>query len=111
MKEDKMHKYDDQKNKNGMKIIFMIGQMMILSVVYIIIYTSFKAVEYAITKFDLSPVMYFPVFIALVVFPILLYKYRQMFNAGKMLVATVWTMAAASLTVILLYVYVAQITS
>lgn len=105
-----MQKYNDQQNKSGMRVLFMFVQIMILSVVYIIIYTSFKAVQYAIEKFDLSVIMYFPVLVALVVCPVLLYKYRQMFNAGKMLVATVWTMAAASLTIVLLYVYIAQIT-
>lgn len=106
-----MLKYDDNKNKNGMNVIFMVAQMMVLLVVYSIIYTSFKAVEYAIAKFDVSPVMYFPVVVALLVFPALLYRYRQMFKAGKMLVATVWMMATASLTIVLLYVYVSSITS
>jgi len=94
-----------------MRVIFMIVQMMVLLVVYIFVYTSFKAVQYAIEKFDISPVMYFPVFAAMVIFPILLYKYRQMFNAGKMLVATVWTMGTASLTIVLLYAYIVQVTS
>jgi len=106
-----MQKYNDNANKSGMKFIFMLGQMMVLLVVYIIVYTSFLAVGYAIEKYDVSPMMYFPVLVALVVFPILLYKYRQMFNAGHMLVATIWTMASASLTIVLLYVYIAQITS
>lgn len=88
----------------------MLAQMVVLSVVYIIVYTSFLAVGYAIEEYDVSPVMYFPVFVALVIFPVLLYKYRQMFNAGKMLVATTWMMATASLTIVLLYVYIAQIT-
>ena len=104
-----MQKYDDAKNKNGMRFIFMIAQMLVLLVVYTIVYTSFRAVQYAIEKFDLSIVMYFPVVLALVVFPILLYRYRQMFNAGNMLVATIWTMASASLVIVLLYVYVVQI--
>ena len=106
-----MQKYDDNKNKSGMKIIFMVAQMMVLLVVYIIVYTSFLAVGYAIEQYDVSPMMYFPVVVALVVFPILLYKYRQIFNAGKMLVAYTWMMAMASLTIVLLYVYIAQITS
>ncbi|WP_373028950.1 hypothetical protein [Sulfurovum sp.] len=105
-----MQYYNDEKNKAGAKVIFMIVQMLILSIVYILIYTSFVAVGYAIEQYDVSPVMYFPVFAALVIFPILLYKYRQMFNEGKMLVAFTWMMATASLTVVLLYVYIAQIT-
>jgi len=105
-----MQKYDDKQNQSGMRVIFMIVQMVILAVVYIIIYTSFKAVQYAIDKLDASVLMYIPVIIAMVVFPVLLYKYRQMFNAGRMLLASTWMMASAALTVILLYVYVAQIT-
>lgn len=105
-----MEHYNDEKNKAGAKIIFMIAQMAVLSVVYIIVYTSFLAVGYAIEEYGVSPVMYFPVFVALVIFPVLLYKYRQMFNAGKMLVAVTWMMATASLTIVLLYVYIAQIT-
>ena len=105
-----MQHYNDEKNKAGAKVMFMFAQMVVLSVVYIIVYTSFLAVGYAIEQYDVSPVMYFPVFVALVIFPVLLYKYRQMFNAGKMLVATTWMMATASLTIVLLYVYIAQIT-
>jgi len=105
-----MQHYNDEKNKAGAKVIFMLAQMVVLSMVYIIVYTSFIAVGYAIEEYDMSPVMYFPVFVALVIFPILLYKYRQMFNAGKMLLAFIWMMATASLTVVLLYVYIAQIT-
>jgi FtsH-binding integral membrane protein len=104
-----MQHYNDEKNKAGAKVLFMIVQMVVLSMVYIIIYTSFVAVGYAIEEYGVSPVMYFPVFVALVIFPILLYKYRQMFNGGKMMGAFIWTMATASLIVVLLYVYVAQI--
>jgi len=105
-----MQHYNDEKNKAGAKVLFMLVQMVVLSIVYVIVYTSFIAVGYAIEEYGVSPVMYFPVFVALVIFPILLYKYRQMFNAGKMLVAFTWMMATASLTVVLLYTYVAQIT-
>ena len=105
-----MQHYNDKQNKVGAKVIFILAQMAILSVVYIFVYTSFLAVGYAIEKYDLGSVMYFPVFVALIVFPVLLYKHRQMFNAGKMLVATTWMMGTASLTIVLLYVYIAQIT-
>lgn len=104
-----MQYYNDEKNKAGAKVLFMIVQMVVLSMVYIIIYTSFVAVGYAIEEYGISPVMYFPVFVALVIFPILLYKYRQMFNAGKMMGAFIWTMATASMIIVLLYVYIAQI--
>ncbi|GIT99280.1 hypothetical protein [Sulfurovum sp. TSL1] len=104
-----MQYYDDEQNKAGAKVLFMIVQMVVLTMVYIIIYTSFVAVGYAIEEYSLSSVMYFPVFVALVIFPILLYKYRQMFNAGRMMGAFIWTMATASLIIVLLYIYVAQI--
>jgi hypothetical protein len=104
-----MQHYNDERNKAGAKVIFMIVQMVVLTMVYIIIYTSFVAVGFAIDEYGMSVLMYFPVFVALVIFPILLYKYRQMFNAGKMMGAFIWTMATASLIIVLLYVYVAQI--
>jgi len=104
-----MQYYNDEQNKAGAKVLFMIAQMIVLVMVYIIVYTSFVAVGYAIEQCGVSPVMYFPVIVALVIFPILLYKYRQMFNAGKMMGAFIWTMATASLIIVLLYVYVAQI--
>ena len=104
-----MEKYSDQSNKSGMQILFMLLQMVVLSIVYIFIYTVYRVVELNIEKHDISPVMYFPVIVALIVLPILLYKYRQMFNAGNMLVAVTWTMGAASLIIISLYFYIAQI--
>ena len=105
-----MQRYSDEKNKAGARVLFMLVQMVVLGMVYIIVYTSVVAVGYAIEEFGLSAMMYFPVAVVMVVFPILLYKYRQMFNAGKMLVAFIWTMATASLVVVLLYAYIAQIT-
>ena len=104
-----MEYYNDTTNKTGIKIIFMIAQMMVLGIVYIFVYTSFFAVQYAIEKHGINPVMYFPVALALVIFPVLLYKYRQMFNSGKMLVATIWMMGTASLIIVLLYAYIVQI--
>jgi len=104
-----MEKYSDQSNKSGMKILFMLLQMVVLTIVYIFIYTAYRVVELSIEKYDTSIVMYFPVVVALVVFPILLYKYSQMFNVGNMLVAVTWTMGVASLTIISLYFYIAQI--
>jgi hypothetical protein len=104
-----MQHYNDEQNRAGVKLFFMLAQMLVLSVVYIFVYTSFLAVGFAIEQKGVSPVMYVPVFMALVIFPVLLYKYRQMFNAGHMLVASVWMMGVASLTIVLLYAYIAQI--
>lgn len=106
-----MQRYSDEKNQAGARVLFMLVQMVVLAMVYTIVYTSFKAVEIAIKEFGLSVMMYLPVVVAMVVFPILLYRYRQMFNAGKMIVAYIWTMATASLVIVLLYLYIAQITA
>ena len=95
-----MQRYSDEKNKAVARVLFMIVQMVVLAMVYIIVYTSFVAVGYAIEEYGMSHLMYLPVAVAMVVFPILLYKYRHMFNAGKMLVAFIWTMAMASLVVV-----------
>lgn len=105
-----MQHYNDKQNRAGAKFLFMFAQMLVLSVVYIFVYTSFLAVGFAIEEHGMSSFMYFPVGMALVIFPVLLYKYRQMFNAGHMLVATTWMMGVASLTIVLLYVYIAQVT-
>jgi len=106
-----MQTYDDKQNQSGMRVIFMVAQMVILAIVYSVIYTSFKAVQFTIEKFDGSASMYLPIVIAMIVFPVLLYRYRQMFYAGKMLLASIKMMASAFLIVILLYVYIAQIVS
>ena len=105
-----MQYYNDEKNKSGARVLFMIAQLVVLAMVYIIVYTSFVAVGFAIEEYGMSKLMYFPIAVAMVVFPILLYKYRKMFNEGKMLLAFIWMMATASLVVVLLYLYVAQIT-
>ena len=39
-----MKYYDDKQNKAGLKILFMVAQMIVISMVYIIVYTSFVAV-------------------------------------------------------------------
>jgi len=100
--------YSDEQNRAGLKALFLLVQLVVLGVVYTILYTSLLAVKYAIAQYDVSVVMYFPVVVAMIIFPILLYKYRKMFNAGRMLGAVTWMMATASLTVLFLYLYVVQ---
>jgi len=106
-----MEFYSEEKNEAGVRVIFMIIQMIILSIVYIIVYSSFLLVKINIEKYGISPIMYFPVFVAFVTFPILLNRYRKMFNSGKKLVAFAWMMGTASLTIVLLYAYIAQLSN
>lgn len=103
-----MKYYNDEQNRAGLKALFLLVQLVVLGVVYTILYTSFLAVKYAIEQYGVSVVMYFPLVVAMVIFPILLYKYRKMFNAGRMLGAVTWMMATASLSVLFLYLYVVQ---
>ena len=93
-------------NKNGMRIIFMFMQMIMLLIVFGIIYTSFVAVQYTIKEQGVSSIAYLPILASLVLFPVLLYKYRQMFNRGKMLSASVWTISSSSVIIIALYLYI-----
>lgn len=101
-----MQKYNDMTNKNGMRIIFMFMQMIMLLIVFGIIYTSFVAVQYTIKEQGVSSIAYLPILASLVLFPVLLYKYRQMFNRGKMLSASVWTISSSSVIIIALYLYI-----
>ena len=101
-----MQKYNDTTNKNGMRVLFMILQMFMLLVVFAIIYTSFVAVQYAVQEQGISTLSYIPILFSLILFPVLLYKYRQMFTHGKMLGATIWTISSASVMIIVLYLYI-----
>jgi len=100
-----MELYNDESNNKGINIIFLLAQITVLVMVYIFIYTIFLAVGFTIEKYNLSLIRYFPVFLAFVFFPILLYRYRLMFKAGKRMIATTWMMGTASLTISLLYAY------
>jgi len=101
-----MQKYDDIQNKNGMRVLFMVMQICILLIVYSIIYTSLIAVQYTIKEQGISAIAYVPVLVSLILFPVLLYSYRQMFNRGKMLKASIWTLASSSMIIIVLYLYI-----
>jgi len=103
-----VEKYSDKSNEAGIRVIFMIAQMFVLSIVYIFVYSSFVLVSTVIEKNGVSPVMYFPVFMAFVIFPVLLYRYRGMFNRGKKLLAFAWMMGTASLTIVMLLAYITQ---
>jgi len=101
-----MQKYNDIQNKNGMRILFMVMQMFILLIVFSIIYTSFVAVQYVVEEQGVSGMAYIPVVASLILFPVLLHKYRQMFNKGKMLGASIWTLSSSSVMIIVVYLYI-----
>ena len=104
-----MQYYNDKDNKAGSNIMFMVFQMIMLLIVYGFIYTSFIAVKMAIAKYDLTFMTYLPEFIALIVYPVVLYKTRQMFSRDKRLRAVAWVMGWASVIIVFLYAHLSQL--
>jgi len=104
-----MKYYNDETNRAGMKLLFMAVQMAVILIVFAFIYTALVAIRLAVAQQGLSALMYLPVLFVLLVFPFLLYRYRRWFNAGRMLYAYSWTLASASLIIVLLYLYIDQI--
>jgi hypothetical protein len=101
--------YSDEQNKKASYMLFYIVQMFILLIVYSFVYTSFLAVKLAIAKYSLTFMAYMPVVLAFVVYPVVLYKARQMFQKEKRLRAVGWMMGWASLIIILLYAHLSQL--
>ena len=106
-----MEKYSDKSNESGIRVIFIVVQFLVLGIVYIFVYSSFVLIGLVIEKNGVSPVMYFPVFMALVIFPVLLYHYKAMFNRGRKLLAFAWMMGTASLTIVMLLAYITQLSN
>ena len=100
-----MQKYNDKANISGMKLIFMVAQMIVVSIVYSIGYTSFLAIQLSMKGHESTWFVYVPIIVLIILFPIFLHLYRQMFNKGRMLEASVWMMSMASLSIVLLYIY------
>jgi hypothetical protein len=104
-----MQYYNDQDNKKASNLIFIIFQIFMLLIVYGFVYTSFVAVKMAIAKYDLTFMTYLPEVISLIVFPVVLYKTRQMFKKNRRLRAVAWVMAWASLIIVFLYAHLSQL--
>jgi hypothetical protein len=103
-------RYDyDKSNQAGMKVLFMVFQMMIILIVFGFIYMSLLAIGLAVREHCLHPLYYTPVVGLLLLYPFLLYRYRQWFNVGRRLYAYSWTLASSSILIVLLYLYVDQI--
>ena len=104
-----MQYYNDKDNQAGANVMFMFLQIFMLLIVYGFVYTSFVAVKLAIAKYDLTVMTYLPEFIALVVYPVVLYKTRGMFRQGKRLRAVAWVMGWASVIIVFLYAHLSQL--
>jgi len=92
-----------------MKVLFMLFQMFVIVIVFGFIYISLLAIGLAVKEHGVHPAYYIPVAISLLIYPFLLYRYRQWFNAGRRLYAYSWTLASASFFIVFLYLYIDQI--
>jgi hypothetical protein len=105
-----MQKYNDKENAKGVYIIFLVGQMLLLAVMYTIVYAAFVATGLAIEKFSLNAVTaYAPTVIVFVAVPFLLYRTRKIFLEGRMLVAILWMMSLMSIFLIGMMMHVSNI--
>jgi len=104
-----MKYYNDKSNKNASKVTFILFQICILLIVYGFVYTSLVVVKLAIVKYHLTFMSYFPEVIALIGFPVVLYKTRKVFEQDKRLRAVGLVMAWASVIIVFLYLHLSQL--
>jgi len=104
-----MQYYNDEQNKKASQALFYIVQMFMLLIVYGLVYTSFVAVKLAAAKYGLTFMVYLPEVLALVAYPVVLYKTRRMFKQGKRLRAVAWMMGWASVIIVFLYAHLSQL--
>jgi len=104
-----MKYYNDNDNQAGSNVLFMIFQMFMLLIVYGFVYTSFIAVKLAIAKYDLTVMTYLPELISFIVYPVVLYKTRQMFRQDKRLRAAAWVMGWSAMIIVFLYAHLSQL--
>ncbi|MFT7823893.1 MAG: hypothetical protein ABXS92_03950 [Sulfurimonas sp.] len=105
-----MQKYDDMTNAKGVYLIFIVLQVSMLLIVYSFVYTSLIAVKLAIETLGLTFMAYMPVVLALIGYPVVLYKTRKIFLQGKGIRAAGWVMGWASFIISGLYFYLSEIT-
>jgi hypothetical protein len=105
-----MKPIDDERNARGVYIIFVVVQMILLALMYTIVYASYLATEVSIEKFGLNAITaYAPTAIVFVALPLVLYKTRQVFRKGDMMVAISWMMALLSIFLVGLMLHVSNI--
>ena len=104
-----MKYYNDNDNQAGSNVLFMIFQIFMLLIVYGFVYTSFIAVKLAIAKYDLTVMTYLPELISFIVYPVVLYKTRQMFRQAKRLRAAAWVMGWSAVIIVFLYAHLSQL--
>ncbi len=104
-----MQYYNDKQNKKAGQVLFYLMQIFMLLIVYGFVYTSFVGVKLSAAKYGLTVMVYLPEILALVAYPVVLYKTRKMFQQGKMLRAVGWMMGWASVIIVFLYLHLSQL--
>jgi len=104
-KEKRVQYYNDTTNESVLKLLFVLFQVFMLLTVYSFVYTAFCGVKLAVAKYGLTFMSYLPEVLALVLYPVVLYRTRRMFAQKKRLRAVAWCMAWASVIIVVLYVH------
>jgi len=100
-----MQYYSDKSNDAAARLLFMLFQMLMVLVVYGFVYTAMAGVKLAVDKYGLTPMAYLPEVAAVVLYPVVLYKTRQMFAKKRRLRAVAWCLAWASFIIVMLYMH------
>lgn len=90
-------------------LAFLLLQLVVIYGIYTTIFMAYLNISNAVEHKGVSVLMYFPVFVAAITMPLILNKYRVMFNNEEKMKAFVWTMGIASVTILLLIVYTIQV--
>ena len=104
-----MQYYNDKSNENALNVFFVFFQMFMILIVYAFVYTSFIAVKMTIVQKGLTFMTALPEVIALIAYPVVMYKTRNMFKSGKRVRAVAWLMGWASVIIVFLYFHISQL--
>jgi len=104
-----MKYYNDKSNDAAANVFFMLFQMFMVLTVYGFTYTSLVAVKMAVATYGLTFMTYLPEVLAVVGYPVVMFKTMKMFKAGKRLRAVAWMMAWASMIIVALYAHLSQL--
>ena len=104
-----MEYYSDKSNDAAANVFFMFFQIFMVLTVYGFAYTSLVAVKMAVVSYGLTFMTYLPEVLAVVGYPVVMFKTLKMFKAGKRLRAVAWMMAWASVIIVALYAHLSQL--
>ena len=106
-----MQQYDDLTNTKGVSLLFFWFQVFMIVIVYLFVLSSYYVIKHASQNHDFTLMVYLPVVLGFVVYPVVLYKTRKLFQKEKRLRAVVWVTAWASVIIVGLYFHISQIVS